>query len=74
MGKKLLFIDLVDNEHKVQVMVDIARLQRKGNFNVSDMDNLRRTMSVGDYYGTDAILGRFTIAANVSKHLRGIRM
>lgn len=51
MGRKLIFIDVVDNEQRVQVMIDIGTVQASGTFSTVEMDDLRKRMTVGDYYG-----------------------
>jgi lysyl-tRNA synthetase class II len=51
MGKKLLFIDVVENEERVQVMVDLGRMQSKGQHSSIELDDLRKRMAVGDHYG-----------------------
>ena len=50
MGKKLLFIDVVESDGVVQVMVDLATLQKRG-VSLAEVDDLRRRMAVGDHYG-----------------------
>lgn len=45
-----MFIDVVQNEDRVQVMIDLGTLQRRGAFSTAEMDDLRKRMSVGDYY------------------------
>ncbi len=52
MGKKLMFVDVMQDEHRVQVMIDLGTLQKKGTYSTTEMDDLRKRMITGDYYGT----------------------
>jgi hypothetical protein len=52
MGKKLMFVDVMQDEHRVQVMIDLGTLQKKGTYSTTEMDDLRKRMTTGDYYGT----------------------
>ena len=68
MGKKLLFIDVVESEERVQVMVDMATLQKKAACSLAELDDLRRRLAVGDYYAftgcvTRTAQGELTLAA-----------
>ncbi|KIW02188.1 lysine-tRNA ligase, variant [Verruconis gallopava] len=58
MSRKLLFLDVVENEHRVQVMVSLENLQKKGTYSSTEVDDLRKRISVGDYYAFSGVAHR----------------
>jgi lysyl-tRNA synthetase class 2 len=50
-GKRLVFIDLVHDDVRLQVMCNLGFLEKKGYLSSSQLDRFRKEITVGDYYG-----------------------
>lgn len=58
MGSKLLFIDLVEDEQRVQVMIDKNVLEKKGAYSTAELADMRKRMAAGDVYGFEGVVHR----------------
>jgi lysyl-tRNA synthetase class 2 len=50
-GKRLVFIDLVQDDVSVQVMCNLGLLEKKAYSSTSSLERFRKRIRVGDYYG-----------------------
>ncbi len=50
-GKKLLFIDIVHNEARLQVMANLGGLQKDVGYSTEELQKFRKLIKPGDYFG-----------------------
>ena len=62
MSKKLIFLDIVQDEGQIQVMIDLKLLQREGDFQIVELESLRKRISIGDYYCMSSLGARLSTA------------
>jgi lysyl-tRNA synthetase class II len=49
-GKKLLFIDIIHNEARLQVMANLGGLQKDVGYSTEELQRFRKLIKTGDYF------------------------